>query len=85
MITRSFPDRRLGFASHETVAQPRAEDALVEAYDRFPGRWTLRTFVAATKVPGLFIGMSLFDAEAVLDAIERATRPANTNGGGGAL
>jgi hypothetical protein len=63
--------------STEYEVESRAEDSLVAAYDRYPGRWSLRTFVAATKVPGLFVGMTPSDAEELLDRIEIVCRPAN--------
>ena len=80
MASTPFPGtQNQELESVEYEVHPRAEVSLVTAYERYPGRWSLRTYVAATKVPGLFDGLTPSDAEELLDRIERVTCPANSN------
>lgn len=40
------------------------------AYLRYPGRWSVDSFVAATRVPGIFEDITPEEAAYVLDQIE---------------
>lgn len=56
--------------SGEHLVESRAELSLLIAYQRYPGRWSKRTLIAATRIPNIFEHITPVDAEEVLDKLE---------------
>lgn len=48
------------------------EASLRRAWERWPGRWSPETLVAATRVQGIFDDFSTAECVDILDRIERA-------------